>query len=78
MKKINKLAKLNTIINESFRLDDTTFLEELQQLWYQYQPRMTNIQRTTHYKHYVEYLDARYENDYRTFLFIENIFNNVI
>ena len=52
------------------------FSEELQPIWNQYQPRMNAIRRTIQYNNYVEYLDDRYwpEYDYRTFLFIENIY----
>jgi hypothetical protein len=68
--------EIQNIINSN-NLGYPNFLEELQQIWNEYQPIMNSIRRTRHYKSYEEYLDDRYwpEYDYRTFLFIESINN---
>jgi hypothetical protein len=71
--------EIQNIINSN-NLGYPNFLEELQQIWNEYQPRMNSIRRTRHYKSYEEYLDDRYwpEYDYRTFLFIESILNEFL
>jgi len=71
--------EIQNIINSN-NLGYPNLLEELQQIWNEYQPRMNSIRRTRHYKSYEEYLDDRYwpEYDYRTFLFIESILNEFL
>jgi hypothetical protein len=71
--------EIQNIINSN-NFGYPNFLEELQQIWNQYQPIMNAIRRTRHYKSYEEYLDDRYwpEYDYRTFWFIESILNEFL
>jgi len=71
--------EIQNIINSN-NLGYPNLLEELQQIWNEYQPIMNSIRRTRHYKSYEEYLDDRYwpEYDYRTFLFIESILNEFL
>jgi hypothetical protein len=71
--------EIQNIINSN-NLGYPNLLEELQQIWNEYQPIMNSIQQTRHYKNYDEYLDDRYwpEYDYRTFWFIESILNEFL
>jgi hypothetical protein len=68
----------NIINNNNFGYPN--LLEELQEIWNEYQPIMNSIQQTIQYKNYDEYLDDRYwpEYDYRTFWFIESILNEFL